>query len=260
MNKTPMTILLGLTLSMGLTLAPHLSNAEAVPQGHPPVVDGSPGAPAPQMTNWRATGKVIETIDAGGYTYVLVDTGSEKIWAAAPSFQVKVGDEASIPEGAVMNNYFSKTLQRTFDSVLFVGMVQVGGQPAPQAASAGYAPSAEYKGNTTAEDVGITGIEKAQGGQDIAELFDGKSSLVGQEVVLRGKVVKYSGGIMGTNFVHIQDGTTSASGVNDLTITTDSQTKVGDTVLVKGILTADKDFGYGYNYDLIIEKASITVE
>jgi hypothetical protein len=254
-NKTQISIFLGLTLSLGLPLAtPLISNAEAVPVGHPPVVDADPSALAPQTMHWRATGKVLETMDSGGYTYVLVDTGTEKVWAAAPSFAVKVGDEASIPEGATMNNYFSKTLERTFDSVLFVGMVQVGGQSTPQAASE------EYQGNTTAADVGVTGIEKAQGGQDIAGLFDQKSTLVGQEVVLRGKVVKFSSGIMGTNWAHIQDGTTSANGVNDLTITTDSTAQVGDTVLVKGILTADKDFGYGYHYDLIIEKASITVE
>ena len=29
-------------------------------------------------------GEVVETMNAGGYTYVHVDTGSEKIWAAGP--------------------------------------------------------------------------------------------------------------------------------------------------------------------------------
>ena len=51
-----------------------------------------------------------------------------------------------------------------------------------------------------------------------------------------------------------------AAGTHDLTVTTSSTAKVGDTVLVNGPLTLDKDFGYGYQYNVIIEDASVTVE
>jgi hypothetical protein len=59
--------------------------------------------------------------------------------------------------------------------------------------------------------------------------------------------------------MHIQDGT-GDKGSNDLTITTAAAAKVGDTVLIKGVLTTNKDFGLGYQYDVIFEDAQVTVE
>jgi len=35
---------------------------------------------------------------------------------------------------------------------------------------------------------------------------------------------------------------------------------VGSTIRVSGTVAVDRDFGYGYQYDLLIENASITVE
>ena len=37
-------------------------------------------------------GKVLETTNAAGYTYVLVETGGKKLWATTTQFDVKVGD------------------------------------------------------------------------------------------------------------------------------------------------------------------------
>jgi hypothetical protein len=65
--------------------------------------------------------------------------------------------------------------------------------------------------------------------------------------------------IMGKNWIHLQDGT-DHEGANDLTITTSAQAAKGDTILVRGLVTLDKDFGAGYRYDLIIEDADVTVE
>ena len=69
----------------------------------------------------------------------------------------------------------------------------------------------------------------------------------------------YNDGIMGRNWIHLQDGT-GAQGNNDLTITTANEAKVGDTVLVTGKLILNKDFGFGYKYDAMIEDAKVTVE
>jgi len=82
--------------------------------------------------------------------------------------------------------------------------------------------------------------------------------LKNKDVVVRGKVVKFLGGIMGKNWMHLQDGTGSAEkGDNDITVTTDEKVSVGDVVTVKGTLAADKDFGAGYRYEVIIENAKV---
>jgi hypothetical protein len=108
-------------------------------------------------------------------------------------------------------------------------------------------------------DVDLSGIETAADGITVAELFAGKEQLAGQPVTLRGKVVKVNPGIMGTNWLHIRDGS-GEEGANNITITTGQMADVGDVVLVTGVLTVDKDFGMGYRYDAIIENADITVE
>ena len=227
-------------------------------------------APAPQAAPQQAagpgmSGKVLETMNSAGYTYVQVDTGSQQVWAAAPEFQVKVGDPVIVPEGMPMANYTSPSLNRTFDVVYFVPSVMVGG--AEGAAAAMGAPDGQVKmpeghppitGNTNGQNVDLTGIKKADGGKTVSEVFTGKGELSGKEVVIRGKVVKFSPEIMGKNWLHLQDGT-GAEGTNDLTVTTSATAKVGDTVLVTGKVTTDKDFGYGYKYDVILEDAKIAV-
>jgi hypothetical protein len=104
-------------------------------------------------------------------------------------------------------------------------------------------------------DVDLTGIEKAEGGKTVAEVFAEKDQLAGANVVVRGKVVKTNAGVMGKNWLHVRDGS-GAEGTNDLTVTTASVLpEVGSTVVVSGPLTLDKDFGMGYRYDVIIEDA-----
>jgi hypothetical protein len=214
-------------------------------------------ARAPSVQGGR-TGAVVETMDTGGYTYVNVDVGEGRIWVAAPQFEVKVGDKVTVPSGMPMPNYHSKTLNRTFDLVYFVTHVELAdGKPKP-APSMGMDHSQGRDGGETV-DVDLSGIEKADGGTRISDLFASKASLGGKEVSVRGKVVKFTASIMGKNWLHVRDGT-GGEGANDLTITTDASAEVGNTVLVRGTVSIDKDFGFGYRYDLIIENAQVTVE
>ena len=245
--------------ALALTLAAGCKNEAPKSAEAPKAQAETPAPPASQAK----TGTVVETMNAAGYTYVQVDTGSEKIWAAAPEFQVKVGDSVAVPEGMPMPNYHSKTLNRDFDMVYFVPAVMVGGAEGMAAAAApatGEMPSGHPPiGATKAEDVDLSGLTKAEGGKSIEEIYTGKGELAGKEVTVRGKVVKFSPDIMGKNWIHLQDGT-GGEGTNDLTITTSVTANVGDTVLVNGVLSADKDFGHGYQYDLIIEDGKVTVE
>ena len=216
-------------------------------------------AAAPEAAPGK-TGKVTETMDAAGYTYVQVDTGAEQFWAAAPQFAVAVGDDIVVPEGMPMPDYHSKTLDRTFDMVYFVPSVLVGGAQNLSGDVPADHPSMDG-GKTVVEEttVDLSGITVAEGGVTVEDMFTKKAELAGKSVSVRGKVVKFTPEIMGKNWIHLQDGT-GAAGTNDLTVTTSATAKTGDTVTVKGALVIDKDFGYGYAYDVIIEDAEVTVE
>jgi starvation-inducible outer membrane lipoprotein len=90
----------------------------------------------------------------------------------------------------------------------------------------------------------------------VAALHQDKSALAGKSVRVQGKVVKVNNGIMGRNFLHLQDGTGDASS-NDLTVTSKQTAAVGDQVTITGKVVLDRDFGSGYLYPLLVEEASI---
>jgi len=108
--------------------------------------------------------------------------------------------------------------------------------------------------------IGNISVEKAtgSGARTIAEIWSGKDSLKDKNVVVRGKVVKSLSGIMGKNWIHLRDGSGSREkGNDDITVTTNGTAAVGDVVVVNGTLRADKDFGAGYVYSVIIEEAKL---
>ena len=91
----------------------------------------------------------------------------------------------------------------------------------------------------------------------VAALNQNKAALVGKTITANGKVVKVNNGIMGRNFVHVQDGTGDATN-NNLIVTSKQTAKVGDQVTISGVVAVNRDFGGGYSYPLLIEDASIT--
>jgi hypothetical protein len=212
---------------------------------------------SPEAMSPAKAGKVLETISTAGYTYVRVDTGRETFWAAAPEFDVEVGDKVSVPEGMPMQNYHSSTLDRDFNLVYFVPSVTVAGKEGTASTLPPGHPSMGSSAKAAKPD--FSGIEKAEGGDTVAGWFGKRAGLAGREVLVRGKVVKVNNGIMGRNWIHVQDGTGEA-GSSDLAVTTDAVVKVGDLVLVRGTAAVDKDFGAGYKYDLIVENAEVTVQ
>ena len=93
----------------------------------------------------------------------------------------------------------------------------------------------------------------------VAVVNQNKASLAGKTISAQGKVVKVNNGIMGKNFVHVQDGTGDATS-NNLIATSKQTANVGDQVTISGVVVVDRDFGGGYSYPLLIEEASIAVK
>jgi hypothetical protein len=86
----------------------------------------APKAPKAAGANQFAnTGKVLEVIDTSMYTYMQVSGDKGPIWLAASKTKVAKGQSISYPNGAVMTNFASKSLNRTFDSIIFIDKVEV---------------------------------------------------------------------------------------------------------------------------------------
>jgi hypothetical protein len=231
--------------------------AATPPPGHGAAGHGGAAAPTPASAS-VFEGTIKETMNSGGYTYVLVKTATEEVWAAAPETTVKVGDKASFPSGMAMENFHAASLKRDFDVIYFVSALTVNGSVVA-ASGAGKAAGAAPAKPTASLQVDVKGIEKAKDGKTIGDLFASKAEMKDKPVSVRGLVVKYNAGIMGSNWLHIKDGS-GAAGTDDLTVTTQGTAKVGDTVLITGVVRLEKNFGAGYKYDLMVEDAKVTVE
>jgi hypothetical protein len=201
------------------------------------------------------TGTVIETIDVGAYTYVHVDAAGEKVWAAGPHTELQAGDVVSFSPAMPMPNYHSKTLDRTFDVVYFVARLQTpgAGQETPP-------PHPPIRQADVPLTIDVSGLAKAEGGKTIREILSDKDQLAGQEVAVRGKVTKFTAKVMGKNWIHLRDATIDPAGAEDLIITTTDEAEIGTTLLVRGEISVNRDFGFGYSYELLIEDAGIAVE
>ena len=149
-----------------------------------------------------------------------------------------------------MKNFKSESLNRTFESILFVEDIrkelanQTANQPHPVP--------------TTARQEKIS-VQKLKDGKSIGEIFSSIKYLNGKIVKVRGKVMKYNPGIMGTNWIHIQDGTTFQNDF-DLLVTCDTQVQLGQVIIAEGKLVTNKDFGSGYSYKALIEQAKIKIK
>ncbi|TAN40982.1 MAG: DNA-binding protein [Nitrospirae bacterium] len=199
------------------------------------------------------TGKVVQTMNSGGYTYVQLESGKEKIWVAVTEAKITKGQVVSFKPGAVMEDFESKTLKRKFDRIVFSdGLVTPGG-----AAAEAKPTGSKDKAVKTKEKIKVEKAEAANA-YTVEDLFKNKATLQHKNVTVKGKVVKVSPGIMQRTWVHIQDGTGDAKkGTHNLVTTSTAEPipVVGDMVTMTGTFFKDKDFGSGYKYDIIVENA-----
>lgn len=94
--------------------------AQQMPAGHPGGGDPHAGLkPVEIPAGAGHKGKVVSTMDAAGYTYVEVEEKGQKLWVAVMQTKVKVGDMVEFPDSPPMVNFQSKTLNRTFDKIIF---------------------------------------------------------------------------------------------------------------------------------------------
>jgi hypothetical protein len=250
--------------------------------------------------NTLITGVVKETMDGGGYTYISLSVNGETRWIAGPKTEVTVGSTISIAPPMPMSNFKSEALNREFDTIYFTGKifnsdgsmksdsmphqsqampemakssaadphagVDMAAKKADPHAGVDMSQSEVGSENATTPNSHVSvaakksdpikGIKKAKGGKTIDDVLKQKKELAGKSVIIRGKVIKFTAEVMNKNWIHIKDSSTGG----DLTITTAEKAKVGDTVIVDGKIAVNKDFGYGYLYDVILEDAKVTIE
>jgi hypothetical protein len=204
--------------------------------------------------------EVVEVIQGSSYTYIKAKESTGEKWMAVTKQDVQTGGVYYYDEALPMNNFHSKEIDRTFDEIYFVNSIST--TPLAKGAMANMGSKEvtgsmdTHKGKVNAEQNSAIKLEKKSGELTVAQIFAKRNDYSGKEVEVRGVVVKVNEQVMGKNWIHIQDGT-SDNGNFDLTITSTGLPAVNDEITVKGKITLNKDFGYGYSYEVIMEDAVI---
>jgi hypothetical protein len=240
----------------------------------------------------EVSGVVQEVQNVSNFTYLRLKTVDQEIWAAVINSPVKVGTSVTIDDAVVMKNFVSKGLNKTFPMIVF-GTLRGAEEKAAKdskmsvlglsswsmkglgmsGSSTGGASMSEQRatGNamgTMTPTIPVQNLEtiknehvgKATGAnaRTVEEINKKAVQLKDKTVVVRGKVVKYNAGIMGKNWIHLQDGSGSSKDESDdILVTTTGEAKLGDVVTVKGVVHNDMDFGSGYAYKVLIEDATL---
>jgi len=267
--KTALALAFALSLSVGCSSKPPAASADNA-QGSTGSTSTAQAAAQPRSAQpgvQTVTGTVLETMDAANYTYIRVKGDAGDLWAASLQFKVAVGDRVVVPLETPMQNFRSESLKRDFPVIYFASRIGREGDPvAPTMAASHATPGMEQMpAGHGAQGAAVSAVTEpiapAEGGMAIADVWAKRTSLAGKTVIVRGKVVKFNSGIMGRNWLHLQDGSgKAADATHDLTVTTDAVVKLGDIVTAKGVLAIDKDFTAGYVYPAIIESATVIVK
>ena len=85
----------------------------------------APAAPSQSAAMSPSDGKVISVLNASIYTYMELEASNKRFWIAAPTTKVKAGDRVRFVDSMVMENFNSKSLNRTFDRIIFVSSATV---------------------------------------------------------------------------------------------------------------------------------------
>lgn len=221
----------------------------------------SAAPPADQQSANTITysGVIAEIVEVDDYTYLRIESDQGSAWIATSLVWVNEGDVISFPSGVLMQNFHSATLNRTFEKIMFVENIDVTQAVASKSMPPPKPGLPKDHPELPAQDMGgietAAQIEAIEGGKTVAEIYAGYPGIDGQQVTVRGQVIKFSPAIMGANWVTLQDGTGTEPD-NILVAKTQETVKIGDTVTVTGTARANASLGYGYDYKVLVEDAN----
>lgn len=204
--------------------------------------------PAQELPAGVHAATVVEVKQTSGYSYFQVFEDGRQFWMATQILDAKEGDFIYYTDAFEMKDFKSKELNKTFESIMFVNDATLTLEEKPQ-------PKPQGKANP--DRVKNLEMAKAPNGITIEDLYKNAAQYEGKEVSVRGIIVKYNTKIMNTNWAHIQDGTAHGDKY-DLTITTNQELGEGKVGVFTGKILLNKDFGYGYKYDILMENAKVS--
>lgn len=198
------------------------------------------------------TVKVLETKNAGAYTYIKVKENKDNYWVAITKSNIKIGQTITIHEQVWMKNFKSKALNKTFDKILFAQI-----------------PKKAISGSNNIHNIHGKMIKKKQDNQlkpnptfndgliisnskpiktTISNLYTQKEKYKNNNVEIQGDILQVSNKVMGNTWVKIYNG---KDAVIFRSPNEDEKVAIGDKVKVIGTINTNVDYGYGFKYEII---------
>ncbi|MEZ2416073.1 hypothetical protein ACA086_14005 [Muriicola sp. E247] len=194
---------------------------------------------------------VKEVIPGNKYVYVLVEEDGRSFWISSGKQQLKKGETYYYNEAILKTQFESKEHNRVFDTLYLVTSL------IPEEHGKGvHGLSSGKVGDKQLEIVKKSIVEEQDstavfaGRIRIADLVTDPEKYAGKKIELEGICTKVNMGIMGRNWVHLQDGSKDDY---DLVITSTETVDPGTEITIQGIVQLNVDFGSGYTYPILVE-------
>ena len=198
--------------------------------------------------------RVRQTLEASRYTYLEVDEEGRSYWIATSKQPIDLGATYYYRNPLLKTKFESKEHQRIFDTIYLVTQLV----PANHGGNQNQSPD-ELKSNVSFDQKVDIPTHADLPTQDkglvkIREIVEDPEKFNGKTVTIKGKCVKINPNIMKRNWIHLQDGSQDDY---DLVVTSNTFIKEGQTVVIKAMVTLNKDFGSGYRYDILLENGEV---
>ena len=235
----------------------------AAPMGQPPPMMPPPNMMPPSEPSGAdvVTGVVAEVMQVPNYTYVRLSTGGGDEWAAvATNTGITAGQKLTVRVSTRMQGFVSKSLNRTFDSIIF-GELGSGGSaaPGPLAEGAQLPPNHPPMGappanpaDTVAKAIDATRLAEPALSMRVADVFSEKQMLAGRLVKVSGKLSKVTD-VAGVHYGHLSD----TSGKDDLVIISKEALPNDQQVSVQGVVVLEKDVGIGAKWPVALDNVTV---
>jgi hypothetical protein len=195
-----------------------------------------------------------EVLPTEKYVYIKVEEKGKRFWVATAKQPIEIGKVYYYRNDLLKTNFESKEYQRVFDTIYLVSNLVSHNHGAGNIK----ADFSENKTEGSSEKQTIPThteeIIEHKGSIKIAELVANAKQYEGKTIQVTGKCVKVNPNIMNRNWIHLQDGSKNDF---DLVVTSNIFVAEGQTVTMKALVSLNRDFGAGYNYNLILENGEL---
>lgn len=197
----------------------------------------------------------VEVLPASEYVYIKVKENGKDFWIATRKQKIEIGSSYLYNEALQKIAFESKEHKRVFDTLYLVTALVPKDHGASHLNTDKLKTAPNSSNSVKKPSISPEEMDKLfMGVVTVSDLVENPKKYEGKVVELNGECTKVNNGIMGRNWIHLNDGSKNNY---DLVITSENNIEKGAKITMRGIVRLNKDFGAGYSYDIILEEGTL---